>query len=94
MTAYHVTAMHDDRRMVYSRDLLPREHDRAGEVGLLGGLLSIPTTRSVNLRDGSAYTIIISSRLIEKDAEDPACYLTQSQHTDTRPTSPGTVPMR
>ena len=46
----------------------------------------------VYLRDGSAQTILCAATL-EIEVADPTFYLTQSQYTDTGPTSPSTDPI-
>ena len=45
----------------------------------------------VYLRDGSAQTILRAATQIE--VADPTFYLTQSQYTDTGPTSPSADPI-
>ena len=49
---------------------------------------SRPSNTLVYLRDGSAQTI-----LLEIEVADQSFYLTQSQYTDTVPTSPSTDPI-
>ena len=45
----------------------------------------------VYLRDGSAHTILLAATLTE--VADQTFYLTQSQYTDTGPTSPSADPI-
>ena len=48
----------------------------------------------VYLRDGSTQTIVRAATLrSETEVEDQTFYLTQSQYTDTGPTSPCTDPI-
>ena len=58
----------------------------------VGWLLNVPSNRRVYLRDGSAQTILRAATL-EIEVADPTFYLTQSQYTDTGPTSPSADPM-
>ena len=51
-----------------------------------------PSSRLVYLRDRSAQTILRAATL-EIEVADPTFYLTQSQYTDTRPTSPSADPV-
>ena len=51
-----------------------------------------PSNMLVYLGDGSACTISTCCHT-EVEAADPTFYLTQSQYTDTRPTSPSTDPI-
>ena len=68
---------------------------RTGREGgvVVGCLLaSRPSNRLVYLRDGSAQTIFTRCHT-EIEVADPTFYLTQSQYTDTRPTSPSADPI-
>ena len=58
----------------------------------VGWLLNVPATGLVYLRDGSAQTILRAATLRQKVA-DQTFYLTQSQYTDTTPTSPSADPI-
>ena len=53
-----------------------------------------PSNMLVNLRDGSAQIIVNSTCCYtEIEVPDQTFYLTQSQYTDTGPTSPSTDPI-
>ena len=55
-------------------------------------LLIVPATCEVYLRDGSAQTILRAATL-RIEAADQTFHLTQSQYTDTGPTSPSANPI-
>ena len=61
-------------------------------VCLFSLLLNVPFHKLVYFRDGSAQTIFTCCHT-EIEAADQTFYLTQSQYTDTGPTSPSADPI-
>ena len=60
---------------------------------MVSSLLTVTETREVRPRDDSAWTVVHVAEPRHK-LQTKFCYLTLSQHTDTRPNSPSADPVK